>query len=319
MTTSLSVSSAAVAGKKPKEDRYITSRAVAAKHRRRQAYTGTSGTSCITSGSSLKPVRKKSRAVQTYQDERYEALQQGPGRICDIRYFPGTYSFRENFHMRQRKPKDLEKRLETYSEQMITAPAPERVQEYFHAGRPLMLEIGCGKGQFIRKKALDNPDKDYIAIEGQDTVILRALEKAAEAAEENYGAGVMPNLRFIMAYVDHMSDFFREGSIDGIYLNFSDPWPKARHAKRRLTYRERLMDYCRALKPGGFIEIKTDNDGLYDFTLEEIDACGLHITEQTRDLHSSGFASRYTTTEYEDRFRGTGKNINYVRIEPQSL
>ena len=82
--------------------------------------------------------------------------------------------------MRQRKPKDLEKRLEKYSEQMITAPAPESVQEYFHAGRPLMLEIGCGKGQFIRKKALDNPDKDYIAIEGQDTVILRALEKVAE-------------------------------------------------------------------------------------------------------------------------------------------
>ena len=145
----------------------------------------------------------------------------------DIRYFPGTYSFRENFHMRQRKPKDLEKRLEKYSEQMITAPAPESVQEYFHAGRPLMLEIGCGKGQFIRKKALDNPDIDYIAIEGQDTVILRALEKAAEAAGETYGTDVMPNLRFIMAYVDHMSDFFREGSIDGIYLNFSDPWPKA--------------------------------------------------------------------------------------------
>ena len=101
--------------------------------------------------------------------------------------------------MRQRKPKDLEKRLEKYSEQMITAPAPESVQEYFHAGRPLMLEIGCGKGQFIRKKALDNPDKDYIAIEGQDTVILRALEKAAEAADETYGTDVMPNLRFIMA------------------------------------------------------------------------------------------------------------------------
>lgn len=221
--------------------------------------------------------------------------------------------------MRQRKPKDLEKRLEKYSEQMITAPAPESVQEYFHAGRPLMLEIGCGKGQFILKKALDNPDIDYIAIEGQDTVILRALEKAAEAAGETYGTDVMPNLRFIMAYVDHMSDFFREGSIDGIYLNFSDPWPKARHAKRRLTYRDHLMDYCHALKPGGFIEMKTDNDGLYDFTLEEIDACGLHIVEQTRDLHSSDFASRYTTTEYEDRFRGTGKNINYVRIEPPDL
>ena len=216
--------------------------------------------------------------------------------------------------MRQRKPKDLEARLKTYSDQMINEPEGEGWKEHFSGERPLFLEIGCGKGQFICSKALKEPGSDFIAVEGQDTVILRALEKACEAGKQQYGADMLPNLRFIMSYIDDMSDFFSENSLDGIYLNFSDPWPKARHAKRRLTYRRRLEDYRKAVKPGGFIEIKTDNDGLYEFTLEEIEACGLAIQQQTRDLHGSSFDSRLTTTEYEDRFRGRDKNINYVRL-----
>ncbi|MFR4797472.1 MAG: tRNA (guanine(46)-N(7))-methyltransferase TrmB, partial [Lentihominibacter sp.] len=111
-----------------------------------------------------------------------------------------------------------------------------------------------------------------------------------------------------------MDEFFDEGQLSGIYLNFSDPWPKARHAKRRLTHRDRLKDYGWALKKGGFIEFKTDNDDLYDFTLEEIDAAGYEIAEQTRDLHSSEYPSKDITTEYEDKFSGRGKNINYVKI-----
>lgn len=111
-----------------------------------------------------------------------------------------------------------------------------------------------------------------------------------------------------------MDEFFDEGQLSGIYLNFSDPWPKARHAKRRLTHRDRLKDYGWALKKGGFIEFKTDNDDLYDFTLEEIDSAGYEIAEQTRDLHSSEYPSKDITTEYEDKFSGRGKNINYVKI-----
>ena len=118
----------------------------------------------------------------------------------------------------------------------------------------------------------------------------------------------------MMNFVHSMDDLFTENQLSGIYLNFSDPWPKARHAKRRLTYRERLHDYAWALKKGGFVEFKTDNDGLYDSALEEIEATGYEITEQTRDLHNSEFESRLTTTEYEDRFRERGKNINYVKI-----
>lgn len=217
--------------------------------------------------------------------------------------------------MRQRKAKDLEKRLKDCSRYLIEDPGADK--KYFDGDRELFLEIGCGKGQFILKKAVENPDADFIAVEGQETVILRALEKAREYDEEKAqadGSSALCNLRFMLTFVHSMGELFEDGSLSGIYLNFSDPWPKARHAKRRLTYRDRLRDYGRALKKGGFIEIKTDNDDLFDFTLEEIDAAGCRITEQTRDLHSSSYDARLTTTEYEDKFSGRGKNINYVKI-----
>ena len=234
--------------------------------------------------------------------------------------------------MRQRKAKNMEERLDACSKYMIqpevkyanistynklfdeeetngNALAPNK--KYFDDDKELYLEIGCGKGNFIIKKALANPDKNFIAIEGQETVILRALEKTRELAEE--GAD-LSNLKFMLNFVHSMDDLFEENQLSGIYLNFSDPWPKARHAKRRLTYRERLRDYAWALKSGGFVEFKTDNDGLYDSALEEIEITGYEIVEQTRDLHNSDFESRLTTTEYEDRFRERGKNINYVKI-----
>ena len=185
--------------------------------------------------------------------------------------------------MRQRKAKNLEEKLRECSEYMITEPEAGRLDSCFDQDRPLFLEIGCGKGNFIIRKALDNPDKNYIAIEVQETVILRALEKARAVD------GVIPNLKFMMTFVHSMDEFFTEGQLEGIYLNFSDPWPKARHAKRRLTYRQRLLDYRWALRAGGFIEFKSDNDQLYDFTLEEIGAAGLEITEESRDLHSSPY------------------------------
>jgi len=229
--------------------------------------------------------------------------------------------------MRQRKAKDLEKRLAECSEYMIDDPG-KGSRDYFGskvcgtddaanglsdtgAERELFLEIGCGKGQFIIKKALENPDADFIAVEGQETVILRALEKVSK---QSTGKPKPENLKFMLTFIDNMEDFFDEDQLSGIYLNFSDPWPKARHAKRRLTYRKRLENYGKALKPGGFIEIKTDNDDLFDFTLREIEDVGYETVELTRDLHSSSYASRLTTTEYEDKFSGRGKNINYVKI-----
>lgn len=211
--------------------------------------------------------------------------------------------------MRQRNIKNLEAKLELNSGFLIDNPraAKGRWAEVFGNDAPIYLEIGCGKGKFIMGHAAAHPENNYIAIEGQSNVALRALEKA-QGAEQN-------NLRIFIDYVHDLKDYFDQGELSGIYLNFSDPWPKARHAKRRLTYRERLLNYKEVLGAGGVIEFKSDNDGLYAFTLEEITEAGLAILEQTTNLHNSEFDSKNFTTEYEDKFSAAGKNINYVKFK----
>lgn len=233
--------------------------------------------------------------------------------------------------MRQRKVKDLEEKMQAVSAWLVEEPSPEvwdlvfagrRLQQEDIPGeaetakkgtaRDLYVEIGCGKGDFILQHALAHPESDYVGIEGQASVVLRAMEKAAAIA----AGGDLENVRFACAFVNGMDEFFAPGSLAGVYLNFSDPWPKGRHAKRRLTYRGRLQDYARALRPGGFIAFKTDNDPLFDFTLEEIAACGWTPAEMTRDLHGDGLdlQARQFMTEYEKKFHAAGKHINYVKI-----
>ena len=216
--------------------------------------------------------------------------------------------------MRQRRVKDLEERLQRCSEYIVEEPDPSKWQE--DPSRPLYVEIGCGKGDFITSKAAQEPGSDFVAIEGQESVILRALEKAF--------ANECRNVKFTNAFLDDMMDFFRENQLEGVYLNFSDPWPKARHAKRRLTHRARLADYAWAIRPGGFIAFKTDNEDLFSFTLEEIEAfqgdgldgIKLETAEFSRDLHGPDY--RYeaaeTMTEYEKKFAAAGKNINYIKV-----
>ena len=191
-------------------------------------------------------------------------------------------------------------------------------KKYFDDDKELYLEIGCGKGNFIIKKAIANPDKNFLAIEGQETVILRALEKVKELADKadagQEGGVHLSNLKFMMNFVHSMDDLFEEDQLSGIYLNFSDPWPKARHAKRRLTFGKRLLQYKEIIADGGNIQFKTDNEGLFAFTLEQIEEVGMEIMEMSRDLHNSEFAEKNITTEYEEKFAGRGKNINYVKI-----
>lgn len=215
--------------------------------------------------------------------------------------------------MRQRNIKNLSERIEQNSRLLIEEPGDckGRWAEIFGNGNPIYLEIGCGKGNFITKHAFAEPDCNFIACEGQMSVVLRALEKA-----EASGSG---NLRVFIDFVNDLEDYFEVGELSGIYLSFSDPWPKARHAKRRLTYRGRLQNYKKVLKPDGFIEFKTDNEGLFAFTLEEIEACGYEMIEMSRDLHGEaqgvhGEKSRCFMTEYEEKFSGQGKNINFVRF-----
>ena len=210
--------------------------------------------------------------------------------------------------MRHRKVKNLDERIDANKEFLIEGATSYkgRWRELFGNDGRLYLELGCGKGKFITARAMADTDANFIGIEGLDAVIVRGLEKATE--------NEVKNVRYVMEYVKDIRDFFEDGELDGIYLNFSDPWPKARHAKRRLTYGDTLLKYKQVLKPEGFIAFKTDNEGLFDFTMEEIERLGFEIKEMSRDLHNSDLAAKEFTTEYEEKFHGYGKNINYVKI-----
>ena len=171
---------------------------------------------------------------------------------------------------------------------------------------PLALEIGCGKGGFACGMAALHPDTCFYAMEKIPNVMVAALEKAVAAADSRK----VDNLRFIIANADDLESWFAPASLDVIYLNFSDPWPKERHAKRRLTYRGYLFKYFKLLKPDGKICFKTDNVGLFDFSLSELEELGLTPIFVTRDLHSSPYAEGNVMTEYEKNFSEKGFPIH---------
>lgn len=175
------------------------------------------------------------------------------------------------------------------------------------SAKSLYLELGCGKGRFLMQQATLHPDRNYIGIEGRGSVVLRAMEKARESG--------LTNLHFIQIYVKEIQDYFAPEELTGIYLNFSDPWAKGRHAKRRLTHRGYLAGYWAVLAPGGCLEIKTDNPALFAFTMEEFEAVdtGFQIVFATEDLHGTEDPARLVTTEYEEKFKAMGKPIYYIR------
>ena len=212
--------------------------------------------------------------------------------------------------MRQRNIKDLENRIEQNSTYLVREPRDLKGhwREAFGNDSPIYLEIGSGKGRYIMTRAEAEPDKNFLACEGREAVGLRILEKAEEAK--------LPNVKVLLCYMDDAREFFQEGELDGIYLNFSDPWPKGRHAKRRLTYNRNLEAMMDVLKPGAAIQFKTDNDKLFEFSMEEIEAMGYQVLEYTRDLHAedNDYESKHFITEYEAKFLASGKNINYVKF-----
>ena len=175
-------------------------------------------------------------------------------------------------------------------------------REAFGNDHPVYVEIGMGKGRFIMDLAARNPDINYLGMERYESVLYRGLQKL----EEN----PLPNLRLLCEDAALLPDFFEKGELDRIYLNFSDPWPKDRHAKRRLTSRQFLERYDKVLKGDGQIEFKTDNVGLFDFSLEEIDAAGWNLDAFTRDLHhDTAMNEGNIMTEYEEKFSSRGNPI----------
>ena len=174
-------------------------------------------------------------------------------------------------------------------------------KEIFHNDKPIHIEIGMGKGKFIMELASQNPDINYIGIEKYSSVLIRALEKR-EALESD-------NLMFLRMDAENIEEYFAPGEVARIYLNFSDPWPKDRHSKRRLTSREFLKRYDKILAKDGILQFKTDNRPLFDFSLEEIKESGWILDEYTFDLHKNGPAANNIMTEYEEKFYNLGNPI----------
>ncbi len=182
-----------------------------------------------------------------------------------------------------------------------------RWKEAFGNDNPIRIEIGMGKGRFIMELAKQNPDINYIGIEKYSSVLIRAIEKQNEAQ--------LKNILFIRMDAEIIEDVFAVGEVDRIYLNFSDPWPKDRHAKRRLTSRQFLGRYNNILKREGVVEFKTDNRLLFDFSVEEVEPAGWQIIALTYDLHNSEMAEGNIMTEYETKFSGMGTPINKMIIK----
>ena len=213
--------------------------------------------------------------------------------------------------MRMRKKKNGAARIAACSDLLIenVEGLKEDPQYAFGEKRPLYIEIGCGKGNFACGISAAHHEANFIAMEKVPDVACLALEKAKARAEER-----PDNLRFIIGDAKNLSEWFPDSCADRIYLNFSDPWPKAGHAKRRLTYRSFLELYRKILKDGGELVLKTDNVGLFDFSLEEFEACGLEIVWFTRDLHNSEYNEGNVMTEYEANFSSQGYPICSAKV-----
>lgn len=196
---------------------------------------------------------------------------------------------------------------EAIAESEFTVNNPEeykgRWKELFTNNNPIRIEIGMGKGKFITELAGQNPHINYIGIEKFSSVLIRAIEKRQELD--------IKNLIFIRMDAENIEEIFSPGEIDRIYLNFSDPWPKDRHAKRRLTSEQFFERYDNILKEDGVVEFKTDNEMLFDFSLEQIPLAGWELVDYTRDLHHSGkMCEGNVMTEYEEKFSSKGNPIH---------
>ena len=210
--------------------------------------------------------------------------------------------------MRLRKIKNIEEKIAEHHQWLVADPRDRKGkwQQVFKNGNEIYIELGCGRGQFILALAEQHPGRNYIAVEGRSSVMLRALEKAAKTKLEN--------IVFIKEYIHDVHEYFDQAELAGIYLNFSDPWPKGSHAPRRLIHRNFLNGYQQILKQGSCIEFKTDNDVLFAFAKREFEKSGMPFLRSTEDLHHTDYDAKNVTTEYEDKFKAQGKKINYCMV-----
>ena len=208
--------------------------------------------------------------------------------------------------MRMRKMKNLEPRMEKCSAYRITEPA--EMLGKWRSLKPdataLWVEVGCGKGKFTAETAQANPNVLLIAVERCREAMVVAMEKAKEMG--------LTNVFYIDMDVEKIEEIFAKEEIDRLFINFPDPWPRKKNAKRRLTHRGFLDKYCRVVRTGGEFHFKTDNAPLFEFSVEEFAACGLEVKNLTRDLHKDGIVG--IMTGYEEKFHSLGTPINRCEV-----
>ncbi|KON86695.1 tRNA (guanine-N7)-methyltransferase [Sporosarcina globispora] len=210
--------------------------------------------------------------------------------------------------MRQRNKPWAKDKLVQYPQYVISEPEKNKGKwkEAFDKDQPIHIEIGTGKGRFITGMAKANPDINYIGIELADSVIVTALDRIIEDE--------LPNIKLLNVNANDLRDYFEKGEVNRVYLNFSDPWPKKRHAKRRLTYRSFLEIYEEILVDKGEIHFKTDNQGLFESSLMSFSDYDILLTYVSLDLHNSDYEGNIMT-EYEEKFSSRGSRIFRCEVQ----
>ncbi len=208
--------------------------------------------------------------------------------------------------MRMRKMRNLEPRMEKCAPWRIEEPSLKKGQ--WRNLKPdctaLWVEVGCGKGKFTAETAEANPDVLLIAVERCREAMVVAMEKAKAMG--------LQNVFYIDMDVEKIEEIFDAAEIDRLFINFPDPWPRKKNAKRRLTHRGFLHKYAQVVKEGGEIHFKTDNAPLFEYSVEEFNACGLQVNNLTRDLHKDGIVG--IMTGYEEKFHALGTPINRCEV-----
>ncbi|MGJ7920386.1 tRNA (guanosine(46)-N7)-methyltransferase TrmB [Neobacillus sp. LXY-4] len=210
--------------------------------------------------------------------------------------------------MRLRNKPWANDKLEQYPQYVITSPEllKGKWKDVFETEQPLHIEIGTGRGRFITEMAKAHPNINYLGIELQPSVIVTALDRLIEAE--------LPNIKLLRVNAADVTEFFAKGEVERVYLNFSDPWPKKRHEKRRLTYKTFLKQYEDILIDQGEIHFKTDNQGLFEYSLTSFSDYGLLLKWVSLDLHNSDFEGNIMT-EYEEKFSKKGNRIYRAEVK----
>ena len=208
--------------------------------------------------------------------------------------------------MRMRRMKNLVPRMEKCADYRVEDPKSLKGnwRSLMPDAQALWVEVGCGKGKFTAETAEANPNVLLIAVERCREAMVVAMEKAQSMG--------LKNVFYIDMDVENIEEIFAGQEIDRLFINFPDPWPRKKNAKRRLTHRGFLNKYCRVVRTGGEFHFKTDNAPLFEFSVEEFEACGLQVNNLTRNLHENGIVG--IMTGYEEKFHALGTPINRCEV-----